>query len=413
MNKLSSKTWSFIVMMLKLTIGFGMILSSFVSVWSNTSEGTLPAKTGVVLHAINNQLIVPSENLKAPEFLTRLTGTSTVRPSFYREDLTIPVSDGEFLEARMYAPIQSEDAPIIVYYHGGAFMEGYGSIQTHDNIVRALASRSGAIVISVGYRLAPKHIFPKAVEDAYDALLYIEQQAPVWGGDPGNITVAGDSAGGNIATVTAMKARDFNGPEITAQLLYYPLTTFHDYPLETREQYSSGQYLLSRSVMEKARATYTPGEDMWENPYVSPLDAKTSAGLPPAFIATAEFDPLRDEGELYAEKLFSDGVYVENLRYEGVMHGFLSFYEVMTTGNLAIDDSLAFLSSQWEEEERVMVGFQVIDREAPSGFSRVREEIEAHVAAAYLLSIQFTQMFHTFVEQADGFFQSESDHEAD
>lgn len=95
------------------------------------------------------------------------------------------------------------------------------------------------------------------------------------------------------------------------------------------------------------------------------------------------------------------------------MHGFLSFYEVMTTGNLAIDDSLAFLSSQWEEEERVMVGFQVIDREAPSGFSRVREEIEAHVAAAYLLSIQFTQLFHTFVEQADGFFQSEISNEAE
>ncbi|GAK11146.1 alpha/beta hydrolase [Geomicrobium sp. JCM 19039] len=401
----STKLWKMITFLFKLGIGFGIILSSFVSSWSVTAEGNLPAKTGVVLHAINNQLIVPSDNLQAPAFLTR--GTNNGGIVFERQDIAIPVSDGHFLEARMHKPKGVQNAPIIMYYHGGAFMEGYGSIYSHDNIVRALANRSGAIVVSVGYRLAPQHIFPKAIEDSYDALVWVHEHAENLGGDPDNIAVAGDSAGGNIATVTAMKARDLGGPNLVAQLLYYPLTTFHDHALETRDKYSSGNYLLSRAVMEKARDSYTPGKEMWENPYVSPLDAGEATDLPPAFIATAEYDPLRDEGELYAEKLFQDGVHVETMRYEGVMHGFLSFYEVMATGNTALNDSLAFLENEWAGDREATVGFRVIDREPPSGWARVKEEIEAHAAAIYLLSIQFSNVFNQMAEQADGLFQPE------
>ncbi|MBB6449114.1 acetyl esterase [Geomicrobium halophilum] len=380
----------------KIMIGFCIILSSFVSGWSTTSEGTLPSKTAVVLHAINNQLVVPNEQLTPPAFLTGNSSSGNV--TFEQKSLEIPVSDGSLIPARMHRPIGVEDAPIILYYHGGAFMEGYGSIHTHDNIVRALAYRSNAIVISVGYRLAPEHIFPKAVDDSYDALLWAHEQAEELGGSKEKIIVAGDSAGGNIATVTAMQARNKGGPELQAQLLFYPLTTFHDRSLETRNKYDSGHYLLSRKVMEKARDTYTPGEEMRKNPYVSPLDEGVAEDLPPAFIATAEYDPLRDEGELYAHKLNDEDVPVEAIRYEGVMHGFLSFYEVMATGSHAIDDSLDFLDRTLNDEPLQTAGFRIVERGQPSGVERIREETEAHLAAVYLLGLHAERRFNDWVE---------------
>ncbi|SDI27210.1 alpha/beta hydrolase [Natribacillus halophilus] len=381
---------------LKIAIGFLIILSSFVSGWSTTSEGDLPSKTAVILHAINNQLVVPDEQLTPPSFLTGSNSAGGV--AFEQESLQIPVSDGSVLPGRMHKPVDAQDAPVIVYYHGGAFMEGYGNIDTHDNIARAIAYRSNAIVISVGYRLAPEHIFPKAVDDSYDALIWAYEQAEEFGGSQEKMIVAGDSAGGNLATVTAMKARNEGGPELQAQLLYYPLTTFHDRPLDTRDKYAEGGYLLSRTVMEKARDSYTPGEEMWENPYVSPLDEGVAEDLPPAFIATAEFDPLRDEGELYAHKLNEEEVPVEAIRYEGVMHGFLSFYEVLATGRHALDDSVEFLDRTLNDEQMMATGFRIIERAQPSGMERIREETEAHMAAVYLLGLHVQRQFQQWVE---------------
>ncbi|QQK79970.1 alpha/beta hydrolase [Salicibibacter cibi] len=380
----------------KIGIGLCMILSSFVSGWATTSEGELPSKTAVILHAINNQLVVPDEQLTPPSFLTG--GNAFGGTPFEHESIQIPVRDGTVLPGRMHRPANAEDAPVIVYYHGGAFMEGYGNIHTHDNIIRALAYRSNAIVISVGYRLAPEHVFPKAVDDAYDAMLWAYEQAEALGGSKDKMIVAGDSAGGNLATVTAMKARNEDGPELKAQLLYYPLTTFHDRPLETRDKYASGNYLLSKTVMKKARDAYTPGEEMREDPYVSPLDEGEANGLPPAFIATAEFDPLRDEGELYAYKLHEEDVTVEAIRYEGVMHGFLSFYEVLATGRHALDDSVAFLDRTLNDKQVAGAGFRIVEREQPTGFERLREETEAHMGAVYLLGLHVQRQFNQWVE---------------
>ncbi|GAE35760.1 alpha/beta hydrolase [Halalkalibacter akibai] len=176
-------------------------------------------------------------------------------------------------------------------------MEGYGNIHTHDNIVRSLAARTNSIVIAVGYRVAPAYPFPAAIEDSYDALVWAYTNAADLGGDPSSIAVAGDSAGGNIATVVTLMSRDRNGPGISAQALLYPLTTFADIEFDSRLKYDSGYYLLSRSVMMRARDTYTPDEAFWVHDYTSPLDADNLSNLPPAIVITAEFDPLRDEGE--------------------------------------------------------------------------------------------------------------------
>ncbi|CAM3725251.1 alpha/beta hydrolase [Alkalicoccus chagannorensis] len=368
-----------------LTTGLLIItVATAVFFWQSTEEGRLPAKTAVVLHAINNNLVDLDIDITPPRIVSG-GSSSGGAPSMLKEDIQIPVQGGGRVDARMYRPRGEGPFPIVMYYHGGAFLEGFGSIDTHDDLIRSIATETDSIVIAPAYRLAPDHVFPAAAEDSYSALQWADREADTFNGDTDRISVMGDSAGGNLATVTAAMARDRNGPDLEAQVLLYPLTTFQDIPLASRDIYDSGYYLLSRSVMYRARDAYTPEEWMWSHPYTSPLQAENLEDLPPALIVTAEFDPLRDEGEQYAERLHEAGVPVKTSRYQGVMHGFVSFYEVMQSGRNGMSEASAFLNQSQENQLVFHEEYELTVRETPQGIERAREQTEAFAIAAYLI----------------------------
>ena len=350
-----------------------------VEYWSHTEAGKVPVKTGVLLHAVDQRIV--TSGMKAPKIFT---GTGESR--FDRINMMIPMFDGAEIPIRIYQPKKDGSHPIILYYHGGAFLEGYGNIQTHDNIVRALAAKTNSVVISVGYRLAPIYPFPTATEDSYQALVWAEKNAELFQGDPSKLAVVGDSAGGNLATVVTMMSRDRNGPKITAQALLYPLTTFQDVPFASRQIYDSGYYFISRSVMEKAREYYTPDENMWSNPYTSPLDANLD-NLPPALVITAEFDPLRDEGEAYAKRLAQHNIPVTASRYNGVMHGFVSLYEVMHRGKQALDETAGYLNNGFQKEPTYQPYNLSINDEQPV-LKKMQDRGEAYAIGAFLIGKQ-------------------------
>lgn len=357
-----------------------------VEKWSAMDEGRLPAKTAVILHAISKQMVTP--DVKPPKFFRNKSGSKMVR-----EERTIPLSDGKEIQARVYRPLAKKQYPIILYYHGGAFMEGYGSVETHENIALRLAQRTNSVVVSVGYRVAPQYIFPTAIEDSYEALLWVEKHADELHGDRDKIAVAGDSSGGNIATVVSAMSRDRGGPDLVAQVLYYPLTTFQDVDFTSREVYASGYYLLSKHVMHLAREAYTPEETMWSLPYTSPLDAEDLAKLPQTLIITAEFDPLRDEGELYGERLASFGVPTTVIRYNGVMHGFISFYEVMHTGKHGLERSVDFLTNAFAEQDHSNDHYRFEIASVPKGKESLRDQLEAYAIAVYIIFKQSLALF--------------------
>ncbi|KMK76558.1 alpha/beta hydrolase [Alkalihalobacillus pseudalcaliphilus] len=370
-----------------VTIIFIATIVISVNSMSNTEAGKVPIKTGVLLHAINHNLVTP--DMKVPRIFAG-KGTST----FTREMVEMPTSDGDTIDLRVYQPLKDGPHPIILYYHGGAFMEGYGDINTHDNIVRSLAARTNSVVIAVGYRVAPDHPFPTPIEDSYEALVWAKQHAELFNGDPDKIAVVGDSAGGNLATVVSLMARDRNGPDITAQALLYPLTTFDDVEFPSREKYDSGYYLLSRAVMLKAREQYTPDRSSWSSPYTSPLDASDLSDLPPALVLTAEFDPLRDEGEAYAELLAKNGNYVEGIRYNGVMHGFISFYQVLYHGSHGLAETANFLNNQLNGDSvHTSHTYELAIVDSISDDKKWRDQMEAYAIGTFLLGKQFMNRF--------------------
>ncbi|KKI90436.1 lipase [Bacillus sp. SA1-12] len=388
----------FFLLLVSILLVCSLIIIAYVEQWRETEAGIVPVKTAVLLHAVNQNLV--SADTKAPKIFTR-SGT----PPYNRETIHIPMSDGEDIPIRIYEPKAEGPHPIILYYHGGAFMEGYGNIDTHDNIVRALASRTGSVVISVDYRLAPEYIYPTAVKDSYEALLWAVENAAAFHGDPTKLAVVGDSSGGNVATAVTMMARDQKGPEITAQTLFYPLTTFKDIAFSSRETYDSGYYLLSRSVMEMAREHYTPNEEMWNLPYASPLHADSLKNLPAALVITAEFDPLRDEGEAYGKRLAESGVPVKAIRYNGVMHGFVSFYEVMDRGNYALNEAVSYLNEAFlGGNENRQYNFIIYDN-YPT-IEALKERGEAYAIGGYLLGKQVVSAFSSWYHHA-GIFGNE------
>ena len=192
----------------------------------------------------------------------------------------------------------------MVYFHGGGWV--LGNIESHESICRAIANASGAIVVTVDYRLAPEHRFPAAAQDAYAATSWVAEHAGEFGGDPGRIAVAGDSAGGNLAAVACLLAKDRNGPRMAFQVLIYPIT---DYNLHNASysQFAEG-YFLTRSEMAWYWEHYVLKRDDRTHPHAAPCRVDDLSGLPPGLVITAEFDVLRDEGEAYARRLQSAGV---------------------------------------------------------------------------------------------------------
>jgi acetyl esterase len=244
---------------------------------------------------------------------------SQVIPVGTTEDLTIPGPAGP-MRARVYRPeAEGEQAPTLVFIHGGGFV--IGDIDTHDNQARALCRGADAVVLSVDYRLAPEDPWPAGVEDGLAAVRWAAENIDRLGGDPSRLAVGGDSAGGNLSAVVAQQLRDSDGPQLAAQLLIYPAVDLDpdgDYP--SRVENADG-YLLTAADMEWFGAHYLD-DDQRRDPRASVLHADDLAGVAPAVIGVAEYDPLRDEGEAYAKKLSDAGVEVVLHRFDGLIHGF-------------------------------------------------------------------------------------------
>ena len=236
---------------------------------------------------------------------------------------------------RVYRPTLEQDLPALVYFHGGGFV--ICNLDTHDRLCRNLANASGAVVVSVDYRLAPEHKFPAAAEDAYAATCYVAEHAAEFGVDPNRIAVGGDSAGGNLATVVALMARDRGGPSLKFQLLIYPVVDVDDDSPSMREY--GHDHFLTRESMDWFIESYIGREEDRRSPYASPWYASDLRGLPAAMVITAECDPLCDQGEAYARKLQSAGVPVVLKRYEGMIHPFFSLAGIIDAGRTATADA--------------------------------------------------------------------------
>lgn len=229
----------------------------------------------------------------------------------------------ERIPVRVYRP-GSGTLPVVVYLHGGGWV--LGSIDTHDALCRALAHDSGAVVVSVGYRRAPEHPFPAAVEDAYAATRWVAERAGELGVDPARIAVGGDSAGGNLAIAAALLARDRGGPAIAGQLLVYPITTT-DLDRGVDPDYDG--LGLTRDELRWHQRAYLPTAADAASQLASPLDAADLRGLPPTLILTARCDPVRPQGELYADALRDAGVPVRLMPSPGMPHGFFQLPHVL------------------------------------------------------------------------------------
>ncbi len=253
------------------------------------------------------------------------------------QDRMIPGPAGE-IPIRIYKPA-GENLPIVVYFHGGGWV--IGSIDSHEGYARALAKAASAVVVSVDYRLAPEHRYPAGAEDAYAAVMWASENAAALGGRTGPVGVAGDSAGGNLAAAAALMARDRGGPEVGCQVLIYPIT---DCDFETASYHDFAEdYFLTRESMMWFWDQYCPSPADRQHPYASPVRAKSLTGLPPALVLTAEFDPLRDEAELYAQKLREAGNEAKHIRYEGMIHGFTRRFHLFDEAHHAMRETVAII----------------------------------------------------------------------
>lgn len=256
------------------------------------------------------------------------------------EDRSIPGPGGE-IPVRIYRPEGSGPLPALVYFHGGGWV--IGNIQTHDATCRSLTNGAQCVVISVDYRLAPESKFPAAAEDSYAATQWVAANAASLGIDPARIAVGGDSAGGNLAAVVALMAKERGGPPLVYQVLIYPVT---DYNLETASYEENAEgYLLTKRSMIWFWNHYLANESDGADPHASPMRAADLSGLPPALVITADFDPLRDEGAAYAERLEQAGVPVVYTNYDGMIHGFFGMSLVLDKAKLAVGEVCGVLRS--------------------------------------------------------------------
>jgi acetyl esterase len=259
------------------------------------------------------------------------------------EDLSI-VTPAATLAARLYKSAGAQTGPLLVYFHGGGFIAG--DLETHDRPLRAVANRCSATILSVVYRLAPENPYPAPVEDAYAAALWAAQHAAELGADPRRIVIGGDSAGGTLTALIAIVASKRGGPKLAGQILIYPGTDLRPGAVYPSWEENNGR-MLTRIDVDRMYQMYLPQTVDPMDPAVSPLFAPQQdlSSLPPALVITAEFDPLRDEGELYATRLHDAGVPVTLTRYPGMIHGFLQMPGALAGARRAIDQIAQALSA--------------------------------------------------------------------
>jgi acetyl esterase len=255
-------------------------------------------------------------------------------------DYQVPVDGGE-VTVRVFWPLGAPDdvpdgLPVVVWFHGGGFT--VGDLATSDPTAAEVANQSGCVVANVDYRLSPEHAFPVPLEDCYAAVQWVIDNAGSLGVNPARVAVGGDSAGGNLATAVCLLAGRRGGPSIRFQALLYPcLDAQMSYP--SMKENGEG-YFLTASTMRWFWNNYLAGGASAEDPLLSPIYAPDSelAGLPPALMVTAEYDPLRDEGEAYAERMRQAGAIVEASRYDGQIHGFVGLFSIFDAGAKAVDE---------------------------------------------------------------------------
>jgi len=243
---------------------------------------------------------------------------------------------------RVYTPLESSSPllPGLIFFHGGGFV--LGDLESHDGLCRSLSNQSGCRVVSVDYRLAPEHPFPAAVEDCVAATDWVAQNAGDLGIDAARLAVGGDSAGGNLAAVVAMLAAGKRTPKLAFQLLIYPVMQLGGPDTPSMKENANG-YFLEKASMEWFTRLYCPDAALRTDARLSPLLADDVALTPPAYVVTAGFDPLRDEGKAYADKLDAAGVPVTYVNYPSMIHGFFSFRSVVPKSREAVAAAAAAL----------------------------------------------------------------------
>ncbi len=266
---------------------------------------------------------------------TRVASASATGPPLPMdrvEGLDLPGPEGP-IPARLYVPRgpAQQPRPLLVYFHGGGWV--IGDLDTHDGLCRFLATHADVVVLSVDYRLAPEHPFPAAVEDSFAAFAWASSHAGEIGADPTRIAVGGDSAGGNLAAAVSLLARDDGTPAPAMQLLIYPVTDAAG-GMPSRDLFAEG-FLLTKTDMDWFESHYLPNGS-GNDPRVSMLRAEDLAGLPPAYVTTAGFDPLRDEGEAYAVRMREAGVRVALRRHPGLVHSFANMTAFSPTARAAM-----------------------------------------------------------------------------
>ncbi|HKP63336.1 MAG TPA: alpha/beta hydrolase [Polyangiales bacterium] len=295
------------------------------------------------------QLNIPDLSELPVEVSRKLTSQARLNgppgPDVQVSDHQVPVAGATIL-VRLYRPNVSPHAGplgVLVWMHGGGFV--LGSVAESDADCRHVCEASGCAVASVEYRCAPEHRFPTALDDSFAALCWIHTHAHALGLDASRLAVGGDSAGGNLAAVCALSARERGGPALRFQALVYPITDLVVLDTASYVEFAERHY-LTRSGMAWFRAQYLPRAEDLADWRASPLRAATLEGLPPALVITAEYDPLRDEGEAYAQRLAAAGVRVELQRYPGVIHGFFSMHAYMDAGKRALGGLAATLARE-------------------------------------------------------------------
>lgn len=281
-----------------------------------------------------NHLVSPAQARLNMKSRPRAAGPEVAKV----EDRLIPGPRVE-LPVRIYTPAGSGPFPILVWYHGGGWV--VGDLDTADPTARHLAVEAGCVVVSVDYRLAPESKFPGPADDCFAATVWSAQHGARLNGDPTRLAVGGDSAGGNLAAAVALMARDRGGLSLAFQLLVYPVTA-RDFDTASYQQNAEG-YGLTLDGMRWYWDMYLQNAADASHPYAAPMAAQDLKGLPPALVITAEYDPLRDEGEAFGKRLQAAGVQTTCKRYDGMIHGFFGMAAVVDKGKQAIVDAAAAL----------------------------------------------------------------------
>jgi acetyl esterase len=246
------------------------------------------------------------------------------------------------IPVRVYRPSAVERLPALMFFHGGGFV--LGDLETHDRECRALANASECVVVSVDYRRPPEHPFPAAPEDCYAATRYVAEHPREFGIDPMRLGVAGDSAGGNLAAVVALMARERGAPALAFQLLVYPGVDLTDTERPSMREFGHDHF-VSIEALDWFNSQYVPRREDRTHPHASPIFAADLSGLPPAFVITAECDPLRDQAEAYAQRLEAARVPVRLKRYDGMIHPFFSLGGIVDGGRQAVADAAQAIKS--------------------------------------------------------------------